>query len=236
MNILISSRFQRQRFPKDIDFLPLRIRAARKKRRNRILFSLIGVLLAVGLYFLYTYPQHLIRKYEHELTVENALVQDLEKGKEVYDRLQAKKARHDAMLATLDEIEKQRFEPLELLDKIGNVLPGGVSISKLSVLPNKVSITVVSASPIDTARVLVALRKTDLFKEVELPSAPMLQEPKEITFDLALKDKPAETKSVVNSLLDKLKEFANIFTSGEGGVSGRLTGESNSNKTQKSGY
>lgn len=236
MNIVISPRFQRRRLPKNIDFLPLRIRAARKKRRNRILFSVAAVLLAVSLYFLYTFPQNLIRKYEHELAVENALVQDLGKGKEVYDRLQAKKARHDAMLAALDEIEKQRFEPLKLLDVIGDALPGGVSISKLSVLPNKVSMTIVSASPIDTARVLVALRKTDLFKEVELPSAPMLEEPKEITFDLALKDKPAETKSVVASLLDKIKEFAGTFIFREGESPGRLTGESNFNKTPNSGY
>gem|GEM_PF-1301978 len=227
MNVVISPRFQKRRTAKDIDFLPARIRLARRKRRDAFLFSLLGIMLAVGLYFLYACPQNLIRKYERELAVENAMIQDLERGREVYERLQARKARHDALVAALTEIEKQQFEALELMDKIGSALPGGVTVSRLSMSPNKISITVVSPNPIDTARVLVSLRRLDLFKEVELSGAPMLQEPKEVSFELALKEKPPESKGAAAGLLDILKDFARkfiFFKEGEG--PGWLTGDS----------
>lgn len=235
MNIVISPKFQKRNSikEKDIDFLPVHIRVSRTKKKKAVSFSIFGVLLAVGLYFLYIYPQGLIREYERELAVENNLIQNLERGKEVYDRLQAKKAKHDTMSAAIGEIEKQRFEALELMDKIGSALPRGVMISKLSLLPNKVSLTVVSASPIDTARVVVALRKQGIFKEVELPSAPMLQEPKEVSFELALKDKPPETKSASANLMDNLKDFARKFIFKEGEGPGWLTGDNILGKAQK---
>lgn len=232
MNIVILPRFQKSYTAKDIDFLPARIRLARRKRRNIFLAGFFGMMLAMSLYFIYAYPQSLIREYERELAVENAMIQDLERGKEVYERLQARKARHDALVAALLEIEKQRFEALEIMEKIASAMPAGVMISKLSISPSKVSITVVSKNPIDTARVLVSLRRLDIFKEVELAGAPMVQEPKEVSFELALKDRPAESNSVAANLLEVLKHFARKFIFKEGEESGWLTGGSVFDKAQ----
>lgn len=191
MKTVIMPKYRKQSQIKDIDFLPESIRAARKKRKKTVFYGLFGVLLAAVLYLLYTCPQNMIRKNERELAAENATISDLEKGKEVYERLKDKQNKKDTLLAALNEIEKQRFEALELMNKIGGALPGGVKISNLSMAPDKVSITVVSANPVDTARVIVALRKLDLFKEVELPGVPMQKEPKEVTFNLKFKEKPA---------------------------------------------
>lgn len=101
--------FWKKKLEKDIDFTPAHLRQARKKKRKAVLFSLLAVLLAAGLFLVYYYPQAVIRKYERELAAEDAVLGELEQGKKVYERLQAKKAEYDALIAVLREIEGQRI-------------------------------------------------------------------------------------------------------------------------------
>jgi len=207
LNDTITHVFQKWCRVKDIDFLPAGIRTAREKRKEKLFLGLLGVLLAVGVCVLYTYPQKIIREYERELAVKNTFIHDLEKGKAVYDRLQATETKLNTMLVALDEIEGQHFAAVNLMTKIAEVLPYNVNVSKLSLKPSKVTLTVVSASPIDTARVVVALRRLDLFQEVEISAAPLVNEPKEITFELTLKEGCCEKKSPNASFEATIQKF-----------------------------
>ncbi len=207
MNNTIIHVLRKWRRVKDIDFLPVGIRTARKKRKEKLFLGLLGVLLAAGVYMLYTYPQKIIRECERELAVKNTFIHDLEKGKAVYDRLQATEAKLNTMLAALDEIEGQRFSAANLMAEIAEALPYNVSVSKLSLESSKVTLTVVSASPIDTARVVVALRRLDLFQEVEISAVPLVNEPKEITFELALKEGSCEKRSPNASFKETIQKF-----------------------------
>ncbi len=174
---------------RDINFLPPGVRLARRRRRNILLGGFTAVAVLACLFVLYTYPESLIKNYERRLEMHKSEVSRLEGGKEVFERLEAKKAKYGAMRSAVQEIDSQRLDALKVMEEIAGALPAGVYVSRLSLEPQKVSLTVISQNPIDTARVLVSLRRLGIFREVELSGAPLLTEPKEVSFDLVFSEK-----------------------------------------------
>lgn len=193
---------------KDIDLTPPRVLTARR-RRLALGAAVLAVLVGAALAWL---PYHYFSRAAGELkarSAENAArIERLEGSRGALERLQAQKARYSALKSAVREIDAQRWDMLKVIDEVAAALPPGMTVSRMSLDPGKVSLTVVAQDPVDAARALVYLRRMDIFKGAELSGVSLAPGSKEISFELQFTEKGLkEAKKPAGKLEERLKDL-----------------------------
>lgn len=181
---------------KDINFLPERILRVRHRRRNNLVYTLVGVLLFAFISAMIYAPYHTAQLYREELNDINAEITKLDPAQRyVVEKLSLKSELLKKEAALADVLAKQ-FEITGLLQKINYILPANCFVSSLTIdQEGKFTIEVVTPGPVETAKVLVGLRGLGIFEQVtladvqhdgrtgEVPLTPANNEPLPVTFN-----------------------------------------------------
>lgn len=205
---------------KDIDFLPQRIKLARKKKRQKWILIVVFFVLAVLVGLAVWIPFKLERDYRAKVKALDEKLSALNQAAPVYSQMLAKQKEYDLKKMTLDDLEKSSFKVLPFLERISEVTPPGVYISHLSVTADEgANITFISPGPVETAAMVVGLRSLDIFESVDIETVPFTNESKPVQLNLRFKwakvkpgeeakkepDKGAEINAAVKEAERKIK-------------------------------
>lgn len=207
---------------KDFNFLPERILQARRKRKQGIMGLVAGLLFFAVLGGAVWFPFKVARAYQSDLDSVRREISRLEPAKSFYEEKEALLKDLSVKELAIKDIEGRQQKITDILKKIDSILPRGCYVSFLSVKAREeMNIKVVTNDPVDTARILVGLRKLEMFKKVDLsalPEVPFTAGPREIEFNLVFtgasedtekdKDKEKNTKSVSSEAGKKVDSAA----------------------------
>lgn len=154
---------------KDINFLPQRIIRARQKRKNIFLYSMLTVLIVVFMGGAVWLPFQVAGVYRDKLIDINREISDLDSAKRYYQEMVNLQQELTEKELALEEIESKQQKITDILKQINSILPKNCFVASLAIkAKEEFNITVVTNNPVETARVLVGLRKMGLFEKVEL--------------------------------------------------------------------
>ncbi|MFZ5652490.1 MAG: PilN domain-containing protein [Bacillota bacterium] len=205
---------------KDFNFLPERILQARRKRKQGIVGVVAGLLFIAVLGGAVWLPFKVARACQSDLDSVRREISRLEPAKSFYEEKEALLKDLSVKELAIKDIEGRQQKITYILKKIDSILPRGCYVSFLSVKAREeMNIKVVTNDPVDTARILVGLRKLEMFKKVELsalPGVPFTAGPREIEFNLVFigasentdKEKEKNTKSVSSEAGKKVDNAA----------------------------
>lgn len=181
---------------KDINFLPLRIKLARKKKKQRLILVIASFVLAVIIILAVWVPFKLERDYLTKARALDEKLDALNQAAPVYNQMIAKQKEYEQKKQALETLEKSGFKVLPFLEKISEVTPAGVYISQLSITADEgANITFITQDPVKTAALVVGLRRLDIFESVDIGTVPFIDNSKSVQLDLRFKwarEKPGE--------------------------------------------
>lgn len=173
---------------KDINFLPERVTGARERRRKSVLRGLTGLLFFAALGWAILLPSRVACDYKNELVSVNREISKLEPARPVYEKKQKLLKDLKRKESAVKDIEARQLKVIDILRQINSILPRDCYVTYLAVKDKKdFIIEVVTGNPVETARVLVGLRKLGLFEKVELAGVgdvPLGEEPRPVKFEL----------------------------------------------------
>jgi len=193
---------------KDIDLTPPQVLLARR-RRLALLAGAAAVLLAAALAWLpYRYFNLVAAEYRARAAANASLIERLEGSRGALERLEAARAGYEALRSAVGEIDAQRKDLLKVVEEVAGALPPGMTVTRMTLDAQKVSLTVVVRDPVDAARALVYLRRLDILKGAELSGVALAPGPKEVSFELQFSEKGnQEVKKPAGELVKALKEL-----------------------------
>ncbi|MDF9409766.1 hypothetical protein L7E55_15655 [Pelotomaculum isophthalicicum JI] len=173
---------------KDIDFLPQRFTLERKKNKQRLLLIMIIFIVAVFAGLSVWVPF----KMEKELLAKSKTLDEninmLNRATPTYNQMIAKQKEYEQKKQTVNNLESNVFKVIPFLEKVSEVTPQGVYVSQLAIIADEgVNITFISNSPVETANILVGLRKLDIFQSVNIEEVPFVGNPSQVKFNLRFK-------------------------------------------------
>ncbi|MFZ5646936.1 MAG: PilN domain-containing protein [Bacillota bacterium] len=173
---------------KDFNFLPERILLARQKRKQNFIGLVSGLLFLAVLGGAVWFPFKVARGYQSSLDSVRREISLLDPAKPFFEEKEALQKDLSKKELAIKDIEGKQQKITDIIRKIDSILPRGCYVSFLSVKAREeMSIKVVTNDPVDTARILVGLRKLEMFKKVELaavPDVPFTAGPREVEFNL----------------------------------------------------
>jgi Tfp pilus assembly protein PilN len=108
----------------------------------------------------------------------------------------AKQKEYDQKKQALETLAKSDFKVLPFLEKISEATPAGAYIAKLSVTADEgANITFVTRDPVETAALVVGLRRLDIFERVDIETVPFMDGSRPVQLNLRFKwagEKPGE--------------------------------------------
>ncbi len=158
----------------DLNFLPTCILQARRRRVQRLylILSAWGVALVLGA-AIYA-PFYVAGSYCTQIEDYREQYRELEAARPYYEQLQRTKAQFSLQTQTIELINEQRVEVVELIDGISRILPPGVHVTMMEVdASSGVHLKFEVESPVQTAQVIVGLRSLGIFEQVEPTKVPL---------------------------------------------------------------
>lgn len=198
---------------KDFNFLPERILQSRRKRKQGVLGFVAGLLFLAVLGGAVWLPFKVARAYQSDIDSVRREISRLEPAKSFFEEKEALKKELSVKELAIKDIEGKQQKITDMLKKIDSILPRGCYVSFLSVKAGEeMNIRVVTNDPVDTARILVGLRKLEMFKKVELselPGVPVTDGPGEIEFNLVFIEKVDSAAGKIQKILEEAKPATN---------------------------
>lgn len=190
---------------KDIDFLPLRIKLARRKKKQRMIRVFVSACCAAAVFLAVWVPFKLEKDYLARAGELDEKLAALNRAAPVYDQMIAKQKEYEQKKQALEYLEESGFKVIPFLEKISAVTPAGVYISQLSVKADEgAEITFITPDPVKTATLVVGLRRLGIFESVDIETVPFNDNSRPVYLNLRFKwasEKPrddVEKEEVVN--------------------------------------
>lgn len=84
----------------------------------------------------------------------------------------------------LDLVRKENRDPIEVLDKLKQLLPVGTMVNSFSYTGDSINIAVSIPLPVDVARLWVSLRDSGIFQNVDIQSVSLVDKVQKLNFTL----------------------------------------------------
>ena len=181
---------------KEIDFLPQRIKRARGNKRQKLIFAIASFLLIALIGLAVWIPFKLEKDYLAKARALDEKLAALNQAAPVYNQMLAKQKEYEQKRQTLETLAKSDFKVLPFLEKISEVTPSGAYIAKLCVTADEgANITFITRDPVETAALVVGLRRLDVFERVDIETVPFMGGSKPVQLNLRFNwagEKPGE--------------------------------------------
>ena len=181
---------------KEIDFLPQRIKRARGNKRQKLIFAIASFLLIALIGLAVWIPFKLEKDYLAKAGALDEKLSALNRAAPVYNQMLAKQKEYEQKRQALETLAKSDFKVLPFLEKISEVTPAGAYIAKLSVTADEgANITFITRDPVETAALVVGLRRLDVFERVDIETVPFMGGSKPVQLNLRFNwagEKPGE--------------------------------------------
>ena len=181
---------------KEIDFLPQRIKRARGNKRQKLIFAIASFLLIALIGLAVWIPFKLEKDYLAKARALDEKLAALNQAAPVYNQMLAKQKEYEQKRQTLETLAKSDFKVLPFLEKISEATPAGAYISQLSVTAGEgANITFITRDPVETAALVVGLRRLDVFERVDIETVPFMGGSKPVQLNLRFNwagEKPGE--------------------------------------------
>ena len=181
---------------KEIDFLPQRIKRARGNKRQKLIFAIASFLLIALIGLAVWIPFKLEKDYLAKAGALDEKLSALNRAAPVYNQMLAKQKEYEQKRQTLETLAKSDFKVLPFLEKISEATPAGAYISQLSVTAGEgANITFITRDPVETAALVVGLRRLDVFERVDIETVPFMGGSKPVQLNLRFNwagEKPGE--------------------------------------------
>jgi len=181
---------------KEIDFLPQRIKRARGNKRQKQIFAIASFLLIALIGLAVWIPFKLEKDYLAKAGALDEKLSALNRAAPVYNQMLAKQKEYEQKRQALETLAKSDFKVLPFLEKISEVTPAGAYIAKLSVTADEgANITFITRDPVETAALVVGLRRLDVFERVDIETVPFMGGSKPVQLNLRFNwagEKPGE--------------------------------------------
>lgn len=100
----------------------------------------------------------------------------------------ARQKQYEQQEQIINQLEKNIFKVIPFLENVSKVTPWGVYIAKLAITADEgVNVTFISHDPVETANILVGLRKLDVFQTVAIETVPFAEGLRPVEFKLRFK-------------------------------------------------
>lgn len=217
--------FNRKVYNKDLNFIPERILVRARRRRRNVLTVPALLIIASLAVAVYRIPENMATSCRENIDKVNRNIVQLEKAAPVYEELEQIKQEYRVKQEAMKRIEEEDYNFIDLLGQISLALPAGVYISSLKYQAGEtLELGILARNPVETARVVVALRNTDLFAEVTLQGkeVPLMPVNEPISFSLTFKGAVEEAgggqqaeentgeKNVAERIKDEIHDKLNI--------------------------
>lgn len=163
-----------------------------------IAFTLIfaSLVLAGAFLLAYIFPKVLINKLEQENKEIKNKIALFGDSAALTERLEQKENEFAAKNELITTIQKEKIKVSEVVKKITSFLPEDVYITSLTISEGKtVNIKFLIKDPIDAAKLIVKLKESKLFDNVDAASLPLTKGNTTLSFDLALKKEDPGTQA-----------------------------------------
>lgn len=181
---------------KEIDFLPQRIKRARGNKRQKLIFAIASFLLIALIGLAVWIPFKLEKDYLAKAGALDEKLSALNRAAPVYNQMLAKQKEYEQKRQALETLAKSDFKVLPFLEKISEATPAGAYISQLSVTAGEgANITFITRDPVETAALVVGLRRLDVFERVDIETVPFMGGSKPVQLNLRFNwagEKPGE--------------------------------------------
>lgn len=173
---------------KEIDFLPQRIKRARGNKRQKQIFVIVSFLLIALIGLAVWIPFKLEKDYLAKARALDEKLSVLNQAAPVYSQMLAKQKEYDQKKQALETLAESGFKVLPFLEKISEATPAGAYIAKLSVTADEgANITFITRDPVETAALVVGLRRLDIFERVDIETVPFMDDSKPVQLNLRFK-------------------------------------------------
>lgn len=190
---------------KEINFLPPRIKKARESKRQKLFVLAASLVLAAITGLAVWYPFMLEKKYLAKSRELDQKIAILNQAAPVYNQMLEKQKEYEQKKEALAKLEKVSFKVIPYLENIATALPPGAYITHMSVITDEgVNMTFITRDPVDTAALVVGLRRLGLFASVDIESVPFMDVMKPV--QLNLRFKWAEENKKDNNKMEANKE------------------------------
>jgi len=179
----------KKQIKKSINFIPDFMFEHKKAAKRIFLVAVATAILTVASFGIYYVPELKI----FSLTEKNQnLDREIEFFKDVedlYNNLNATKKKLENKKKIIQEISKNEIDIVALIDKLILAAPQGVKISYMGFNDKlEVSVSYIINNPIEANALVDNLNNLNIFKQVEMPTIPIVDKKTDISFKLMLRD------------------------------------------------
>lgn len=175
---------------KEINLIPSK--SGKNYNKPLVFTAVLAGVITMAAFFLFAYilPQIKISRLEAEnirITEEINSIGDVD---EAYKKYEKKKSELQQMKEALSVIENEKVDVLGFLENLSRYIPENVYVSSVSLSGgNSFSISFIANNPIDIMKLVIKLRQTNIFENVELFSVPITKGESVVSFSLKIKGK-----------------------------------------------
>jgi len=174
---------------KSINFVPEFMLKQKQAVKRMFLVAVGTVILTVSSFGIYYVPELKIFSLTEKIQNLDREIEFFKDVEDLYNKLNTTKERLEKKKKIIQEISKDEFDIIAVMNKVVSATPQGVEISYINFNDKlAVSLSYTINNPIEANTLVDNLNKLNIFEQVEMPTIPIVDKKTDISFKLKLRD------------------------------------------------
>ncbi|MGE5472691.1 MAG: PilN domain-containing protein [Ignavibacteriales bacterium] len=173
---------------KNINFVPDFVIKQRKAVQRMFLVAFATAIFTLTSFGIYYVPELKIFSLQERIDNLDREIEFFKDIQDLYNNLNAAKEKLENKKKIIEEISKNEFDIVPLIDKLTSAVPQGVEITYIGFNDKlEVSVSYIINNPIEANALVDNLNKLNIFEQVDMPTIPIADKKTEISFKLKLR-------------------------------------------------